>query len=99
MRGEAGRLGGRCTMRLLAYYDGKIVDMNAFCDERKAFIGDRKQRFHLACMRVLDNVRTGYVLEGDKLYLNTQGKRTAYLVTGEERERVLREIEQLGVSK
>lgn len=79
--------------RLLAYYGGKVVDMHAFCDAH-GFPGlSAKSRFSLACMRVTDNERDGYVLEGEKLYrLTRSSRKVLFVADGDERTRVLAEI-------
>ena len=72
---------------MLAYYSGKIVDM-AYVDH----IPEARRRFSLACARVLDNAKQGYVLDGDKLYFLSPASRLAKLVKGEERAKVMAEI-------
>lgn len=82
----------KAPKRLLAFYGGKVVDMNAALAER---VPDAKQRFRYACMRVVDNVGTGYVIEGDKVYFLSPASRMAKIVTGEARDKVLAEIAAL----
>lgn len=77
---------------LLAYYNGKIVDMSYVNDR----VPDKRRRFSLACCRVTDNAKDGYVIEGDKVFYTSRTMRTAKLVSGEERDRVLAEVAKLG---
>jgi len=67
-----------------AYYNGKAAGME--------YVPDAKQRFKYACMRVVDNARDGYVVEGEKVYYLTREKRSAKFLTGEEREAALTAI-------
>ena len=46
--------------RVLAYYNGKAVDM--------VYVPDSKMRFQLACMRIHDNGCDGYVIDGAAVY-------------------------------
>lgn len=75
--------------QVLAFYDGKVVDMK--------YVPEGRQRFNLAAMRIVDNGAEGYVLEGgkkgDKLFFIGKGSRTSKPVKDEAtRERVLAEM-------
>lgn len=75
--------------QVLAYYNGKVVDMK--------YVPEGRQRFNLAAMRIVDNGAEGYVLEiskkGSKLFFVAKGSRTSKLVTDPAtRDRVLAEI-------
>jgi hypothetical protein len=74
---------------VLAYYNGKIIDM-------ASYVTDPKSRFHLAAMRITDNNAEGYVIEtsskSEKVYFISKASRMAKIVHGEERDRVLAEI-------
>lgn len=76
---------------MFAYYNGKIVDMEPLRPQ----CPDARRLFSLACYRVRDNAKQGYVLDGTKLYFLSPASRMAKLVSGEERTRVLAEIENL----
>lgn len=68
-----------------ACYAGKVVSMD--------YVPDPKMRFHLACCRITDNgARTGYVVEGGKVYRVVEGKRSAKILEGSDRESALAEI-------
>lgn len=73
---------------LLAYYDGKVVDMAYIFDR----VADKRQRFHLACCRVTDNARGGYIVEDGKVYSVSRSYRSARIVRGEARDEVLAEV-------
>lgn len=75
--------------QVLAYYDGKVVDMK--------YVPAGRQRFNLAAMRIVDNGYDGYVLEigrkGAKLFWVGKGSRSSKLVTdAATRDRVVAEI-------
>jgi hypothetical protein len=60
---------------ITAHYNGKCVDMS--------YIADPKARFKYAGMRIDDNATSGYIVDGEKVYAVTRGKRTAVLLRGE----------------
>lgn len=82
--------------RVLAYYDGRVVDVTA---------AQGRQRFNLAAMRIVDNGHDGYATEegarGVKLFRVERGSRTSKLIgSGDERRmRVLGEMAALLVAK
>lgn len=76
--------------KLLAFYDGKVVDM-AYAMAAVA----PKRAFSVACMRVTDNTREGYVIEDGKVYRVSRAFRSAKIVTGDDRERVLADVAKL----
>lgn len=70
------------TKPMFAIYNDKAVN----CDHLP-----EKQRFHLACMRVLDNAKEGYVVDGERVYHLSPRSRLAKIVKNEDtRLRVLR---------
>lgn len=62
-------------MPVFAVYGDKVVDM--------AYVPTEKQRFHLACCRVTDNVNDGYVVEGRTVYTVSRAYRAAKIVRDE----------------
>jgi hypothetical protein len=64
---------------VLAYYAGQVVDMTG-------------SGFKLACMRVVDNSPSGYVLDGAKLYQVSRAVRVARRVVGEEHDSIIRSM-------
>jgi hypothetical protein len=75
----------KAESKIYCYYSDKVVDM--------AYVPTLKMRFHLACMRVTDNTKSGYVLDGEKLYFVSTSSHVAKIVLDVgERVRVLAEI-------
>lgn len=62
------------SMPTFAVYDGKVVDLGHVPE---------KQRFHIACCRVTDNVKDGYVVEGRTVYTVSQAYKAARIVRDE----------------
>lgn len=56
------------------FYNGKYVSMD--------YITDPKARFAMACMRVVDNAKDGFVAEGEKVYYVSRASRGAKLISG-----------------
>jgi hypothetical protein len=77
----------KTAKKLLAYYNGKVVDM--------AYVLHSPSAFSLACMRVTDNFREGYVIEDGKVYHVSRAFKIAKIIGGAPRDRVLAEVAKL----
>ena len=71
-----------------AFYNGKVYDMGHVGD-------DRKKQYRFAAMRISDNNAKGYVIDGKDVFYVTPYSRTSKKVTGDERQSVLNQVEEL----
>ncbi len=67
--------------KILAFYDGKVVDMS--------YIEDAGRRFSFAAMRVSDNAGKGYVIDSGRVYAITPASRKALVLPAAQAELVL----------
>jgi hypothetical protein len=65
---------------IIALYSGKVVNMDYLIPRG---VSD-KQRFSLACARVMDNAGKGHVVEDGKVYSLSEASRMAQIVTDPE---------------
>ena len=62
----------KAPSRILAFYDGKVVDMS--------YIEDAGRRFSFAALRVSDNAGKGYVIDSGRVYAITPASRKALVL-------------------
>lgn len=67
-------------LRVFAVYNDKAVDCGHLPE---------KQRFHLACCRVTDNAKAGFVVEGNNVYAVSQSFKSARIIKDAEARKVV----------